>query len=600
MDWKLCIICQNETREPLQCPAMSKRKDVGASCASFARNLEEFHEIGSVPGHLNVEELNQGQGIERSLKERKALWRKTCRNRFSNANLEQAKKRKHDRENEEENNNLLVTESTSSPVRARRSSFPGSSFSSHCFLCESSDIPANLHSASTLEVDRRVRECASLVNDNRLIGKLASGDIVAIEAKYHAKCLVGLYNQARKLKFSLKSENASSYKPIDIEELAFSELVAFIDESLEVEEPAVLKLSDLVKFYSSKLSELGGEHPDRINATRLKTRVLTAFPDLTTHAQGRDVLLVLSHEIGDVLLEAKNRDSEAFCLAKAAMIVRREILRVKNTFNVTFASDSETSAIIASLKTLVDMIMRGPTVKRDSTESQACLTVAQLLVFTTISRFRDNSGNATDALHHTHHVRNRECPLPIYAALKIHGATREKSLIDTFYKLGMCISYDRLLSISTDITNSVIDRYDMDGVVCPSKLRDGIFTTAAIDNIDHNPSSTSSHDSFHGTAVSLVQHPTTEKPGTDRATDVFDPTKSSTSKKIALVPSYYSEVPPLTLPSSDIVVPNISARLVSTLDRDATSNDNDRDEVLLNNTRQVLNGRELTKEDTVS
>jgi len=61
--------------------------------------------------------------------------------------------------------------------------------------------------------------------------------------------------------------------------------------------------------------------------------VLTAFPDLTTHAQGRDVLLVLSHEIGDVLLEAKNRDSEAFCLAKTAMIVRREILQVKNTFN---------------------------------------------------------------------------------------------------------------------------------------------------------------------------------------------------------------------------------------------------------------------------
>ena len=142
----------------------------------------------------------------------------------------------------------------------------------------------------------------------------------------------------------------------------------------------------------------------------------------------------------------------------------------------------------------------------------------------------------------------------------------------------MCISYDRLLSISTNITNSVIDRYDRDGVVCPSKLRDGIFTTAAIDNIDHNPSSTSSHDSFHGTAVSLVQHPTTEKPGTDRATVVFDASKSSKSKKIASLPSYYSEVPPLTLPSSDIVVPNTSARLVSTLDRDATSNNNDREE----------------------
>ena len=246
----MCIICQNETREPLQCPAMSKRKDVGASYASFARNLEEFLDIGSVPRHLNVEELNQGQGIEHSLIERKALWHKTCRNRFSNANLERANKRKHDRENEEENSDLLVTESTSSPVKARSSSLPGSSFSSHCFFCESSDIPANLHSASTLEVDRRVRECASLVNDSRLIGKLASGDMVAIEAKYHLKCPVGLYNQARKLKFSLTSECASSYKPIDVEEPAFSELVAFIDESLEVEEPAVLRLSDLVQFYS--------------------------------------------------------------------------------------------------------------------------------------------------------------------------------------------------------------------------------------------------------------------------------------------------------------------------------------------------------------
>ena len=131
-----------------------------------------------------------------------------------------------------------------------------------------------------------------------------------------------------------------------------------------------------------------------------------------------------------------------------------------------------------------------------------CLTIVQLLVFNSISRIRDKSGSST---RHTHHVRNRECPLPIYTALKIHGTTRDKSLIETLYRLGMCISYDRLLSISTYITNSVIDMYDKDGVICPSKLRGGIFTTAALDNIDYNPSSTSAQDSFHGTAISLVQ-----------------------------------------------------------------------------------------------
>ena len=136
-----------------------------------------------------------------------------------------------------------------------------------------------------------------------------------------------------------------------------------------------------------------------------------------------------------------------------------------------------------------------------------------------------------------------ECPLPIYAVLKIHGEIWEKYLIDTFYKLSMCTSYNGLLSISNDRTNRVIDRYDNDGVVCPSELRHGIFTTVAVHHIDHNQSSTSSHDALHGTTISLVQHPTTEKPGTDRATDVFDPGKSSRSKKIAsLLVSCYTDV----------------------------------------------------------
>ena len=116
-------------------------------------------------------------------------------------------------------------------------------------------------------------------------------------------------------------------------------------------------------------------------------------------------------------------------------------------------------------------------------------------------------------------------------------------------------------------------------------------------------SSTSSHDAFHGTAISLVQHPTTKKPGTNAATDVFDPGKSFMSKKIASLPSYFTEfeVPPLTLPSTNIVVSNTSARLVSISDDDPTSNDSDREEDWLENTRQILNAeKELTKEDIVS
>ncbi|VDH98295.1 Hypothetical predicted protein [Mytilus galloprovincialis] len=34
-----------------------------------------------------------------------------------------------------------------------------------------------------------------------------------------------------------------------------------------------------------------------------------------------------------------------------------------------------------------------------------------------------------------------------------------------------------------------------------------VFTTAAVDNIDPNPSSTTSRSSFHGTGISIFQHP---------------------------------------------------------------------------------------------
>ena len=102
------------------------------------------------------------------------------------------------------------------------------------------------------------------------------------------------------------------------------------------------------------------------------------------------------------------------------------------------------------------------------------------------------------------HRREREGPSPVYTALKIHGEMRKRSLVDVMHKLGLCISYDRVMDISTDLANSVTAQFEKEGVVCPAKLRKDVFTTAAIDNIDHNPSSTTASDSFHGTAISLV------------------------------------------------------------------------------------------------
>ena len=82
--------------------------------------------------------------------------------------------------------------------------------------------------------------------------------------------------------------------------------------------------------------------------------------------------------------------------------------------------------------------------------------------------------------------------------------------------MGISISYDRVLGIEDRIATSLCEQYEEDGVVSPACLKKGLFTVGAIDNLDYNPSSTTSQSSFHGTGISLFQFPTKDNPGTNR------------------------------------------------------------------------------------
>ena len=152
------------------------------------------------------------------------------------------------------------------------------------------------------------------------------------------------------------------------------------------------------------------------------------------------------------------------------------------------------------------------------------------------------------------HRRERECPLPVYTALKIHGETRKRGLVDEMHKLGLCISYDRVMDISTDLANSVTAQFEQDGVICPPKLRKDVFTTAGIDNIDHNLSSTTASYSFHGTAISLVQHPMATNKGTECGTNVIGGAVQEV-KAIRELPLAFCNVPPAVLRINDPIVP---------------------------------------------
>ena len=125
----------------------------------------------------------------------------------------------------------------------------------------------------------------------------------------------------------------------------------------------------------------------------------------------------------------------------------------------------------------------------------------------------------------------------------------------------MSLSYDRVLELSTDMGNSVCAHFESEGVICPPKLLKGVFTTAAVDNIDHNPSSVTAQGAFHGTGISLFQHPTSDAPGEEREVVSIDNQPSKT-KRLARLPDSYTAVRPVILPKNEPDVPPLQGPFV--------------------------------------
>ena len=56
-------------------------------------------------------------------------------------------------------------------------------------------------------------------------------------------------------------------------------------------------------------------------------------------------------------------DDDAICPARAAKIVRRDMLKLQSTFTGTFTKDCQVKSVPSSLLPLISMIHRGPSIK---------------------------------------------------------------------------------------------------------------------------------------------------------------------------------------------------------------------------------------------
>ena len=184
-----------------------------AGYKTLASNILLLHDLSQLSPSIKLDRLDDGDGLEATLIKRQAKYHKTCSLKYNNKNVQRATKRKSEEDIPD------------NPEKFTRRKMPhDKDLNDTCIFCNQPATPSNsLRNASTGDLDTKVRQCAINLQDQPLLAKLSRDDIVAIKMKYHAQCLVSLYNRDRALSCSSQNNNTSD----TARNTAFAELVSY-------------------------------------------------------------------------------------------------------------------------------------------------------------------------------------------------------------------------------------------------------------------------------------------------------------------------------------------------------------------------------------
>ena len=295
-NWDLCVICQNSTsQDKLRIPST-----VGYN--TLAKNLQSFDELNCLPFNIGISRLSDGGNIKEILVSHNAKWHKACYDRCNSSHIERARKKRLN-----DSSSFEVVESSSEfanglpshtkhNLRGASSSFGVQTEKEQapCFFCD--EATGYLRRAETQVIDHRVRALATKLKDYRLLTKLAAGDMVAIKARYHSRCLASLYNQGR---CNISSNDDEEYPSSDLESQAFAEVISFIEES----DKSVFQLSDLKNLFRDKLKNADIDPPAYIHSSRFTKRIIHFLPYLEAHTNKHGTILSSVKETRQALLD---------------------------------------------------------------------------------------------------------------------------------------------------------------------------------------------------------------------------------------------------------------------------------------------------------
>ena len=91
-DWRKCFLCQTDTKEELKSPP-TRFECSSDGYSTIAKNIPQFQSLNLLPIRLDPSRLDDGGGIEDTLRKNKAKYHHNCYQMFSNCKLERAIKR---------------------------------------------------------------------------------------------------------------------------------------------------------------------------------------------------------------------------------------------------------------------------------------------------------------------------------------------------------------------------------------------------------------------------------------------------------------------------------------------------------------------------
>ena len=269
---------------------------------------------------------------------------------------------------------------------------------------------------------------------------------------------------------------------------------------------------------------------------------MESLPDLRTNiAKDRRTVVIFDDQVRRLVNEYVETPDEFYAsLRKIVSPIRKEIFDMKNKFDGHFDPKCQLNSVPKRLLLMISALIDGSSETNGCNFSQETLTTAQLIMSHT-RKFEKK--HMPEKLIRRRHSKNQETPIMLHNSLKIYATTdRSRNLIDHFFRLGLCVSYDRVLEITKDIYENLRESFFSYNCFFPNILKKKLFTVLLKDNIDVNARSNFVNSHYHGTSISIIQFVTNEDKGVDFPEIDISNNISTKSKKLSPLPGEYINV----------------------------------------------------------